>query len=236
MTRLTSLLLATCLVAAPAAFAQATQNSGTAAGADNATSGATTGSDNSAGPAAINGNPAVNTGGTTTSGGTNAGATTAKGGDQVNGDTRQFITFAAQGGMAEVQLGQLAQQKAENPQVKQFGQRMVTDHTQLNNQLMQVAQQIGVQPPTQLNEDHRDTLQKLEKRSGAAFDRAYIDNMVDDHQRDLRRFKNQAQDGDNPQVKNLAQQAVPILQQHLQMAQQIQASLKNGGTLSGSGQ
>jgi putative membrane protein len=91
---------------------------------------------------------------------------------------RQFVKKAAQGGLAEVQLGQLATEKAESPEVKQFGQRMVDDHTKANDKLKQVASDEGVTVPDKLNAKDAATKARLEKLSGKAFDRAYMHDMV----------------------------------------------------------
>jgi putative membrane protein len=134
---------------------------------------------------------------------------------------KAFAMKAASGGLTEVQLGQLAQQKATSPQVKQFGSRMVTDHTQANQELMQIAEQANLQLPTQPDRQDNATIQKLRGTSGSAFDSAYTQNMVQDHQQDVAEFRKEAQNGSDPALKSFAQKYLPILQQHLQMAQTL---------------
>jgi putative membrane protein len=128
---------------------------------------------------------------------------------------------AAQGGEAEVQLGQLAQQKAESPDVKAFGQRMVDDHTKANDQLKQVASQKGVTLPSQPDSKDKAEKARLEKMSGAQFDKAYMNYMVSDHKKDVADFQKEASHASDPDVKNFAQTTLPTLQSHLQQAESI---------------
>ena len=132
-----------------------------------------------------------------------------------------FATKAAVGGRAEVTLGQLAAQKAASPQVRAFGQKMVTDHTQANQELQAIAKQQNLTLPT--NQDSASTAmeQRLQSSSGSAFDTAYTHDMVQDHQQDVAEFQQEAASGQDPALKAFAQKYLPVLQQHLQMAQQI---------------
>ena len=108
-------------------------------------------------------------------------ASAAPGGTMAAGD-KQFAQKAAMGGMSEVQLGQLAQQKAGNDAVKQFGSRMVQDHGKANDELKQIAGAQGVQLPDSLDKKHMQEMQKLQKLEGAAFDREYMNSQVAMHQ------------------------------------------------------
>jgi putative membrane protein len=134
---------------------------------------------------------------------------------------QKFMKEAAQAGAAEVELGQLAQQKAESPDVKAFAQRMVDDHTKANDQLKQVASQKSVTLPSQ--PDAKDTAEKarLEKMSGAQFDKAYMNYMVADHKKDVADFQKEASRANDPDVKNFVQTTLPTLQSHLQQAESI---------------
>ena len=134
---------------------------------------------------------------------------------------REFVRKAAQGGLAEVQLGQLATEKAASPEVKQFGQRMVDDHAKANDQLKQIAQQQGIQVPDQLDAKDAATKARLEKLSGKEFDRAYMRDMVTDHTKDVTEFKHEANSGKDSAVKSFAQQTVPTLEDHLKEAKSI---------------
>jgi putative membrane protein len=132
---------------------------------------------------------------------------------------RTFATEAAQGGLAEVELGQLAVQKATSPQVKQFAQRMVTDHSKANRDLEQLAKSENLDLPTQVDAKQKSEMDRLRGMSGSAFDAAYMQQMVQDHQKDVSEFQKQAQSGGDPALKGFAQKYLPTLQQHLQMAQ-----------------
>ena len=134
---------------------------------------------------------------------------------------RQFVKKAAQGGLAEVQLGQLATEKAASPEVKQFGQRMVDDHTKANDQLKQVASEEGVTVPDQLDAKDAATKARLEKLSGKAFDRAYMHDMVMDHTKDVSEFRMESKNASDPAVKNFAKETLPVLESHLKEAKSI---------------
>src|SRR3984885_9861776 len=134
---------------------------------------------------------------------------------------RMFVTKAMQGSMAEVQLGQLTLEKSNNDQVKQFAQRMIDDHTKLNEQMKPVAQQLGVTPPNQISKGDRKTIAKLQALSGPAYDQAYIQDMVKDHKQDLSDFQMEASSGQDQTVKDAANQGSKVIAQHLQMIEQI---------------
>jgi putative membrane protein len=132
-----------------------------------------------------------------------------------------FVRKALEGGAVEVQLGQLAQQKSQSEDVKQFGQKMVEDHTQLAEQMKPIAQQLGVKEPKGLSKKDKQLIAKLEGLFGPQFDEAYIQAMVKDHKEDLKEFKDEAQSALNQNVKLAAQQGAGVISQHLQMIQQI---------------
>lgn len=134
---------------------------------------------------------------------------------------RMFVTKAMQGSMAEVQLGQLTLQKSSNDQVKQFAQRMIDDHTRMNEQMKPVAQQLGVAPPTQVSKKDRQTMGKLQALSGSAYDQAYIKDMIKDHRQDLSEFQTEAASGQDQTVKDAALQGSKVIAQHLQMVEQM---------------
>jgi putative membrane protein len=134
---------------------------------------------------------------------------------------RAFVMKAAQGGLAEVQLGQLATQKASSDEVKQFGQRMVDDHSKANDQLKQLATQKGIAIPDQLSSKDAATKARLEKLSGEQFDRAYMHDMVTDHTKDVSEFRTESKTAKDADVKNFASQTLPTLQEHLKQAQKV---------------
>jgi putative membrane protein len=137
-----------------------------------------------------------------------------------------FVSTAAQDGLAEVELGRMAAQKATDPAVKSFAQRMVADHSRMNTQLQQVAQSQNMTMPTSISPKEQAEMNRLSSLSGAAFDKAYMQRMVSDHKKDVAEFENEANNGDNPQVKALAAQSLPTLQEHLKLAEETLAQLK----------
>jgi putative membrane protein len=132
-----------------------------------------------------------------------------------------FAKDAAQGGVADVKLGQLAQDKGTSDAVKEFGKRMVDDHSAANDKLKSIAQQESVNLPTNLNKKDQATYDKLSKLSGDAFDRAYARDMVKDHQDDIAAFRQEVSNGQDPQIKSFASGTLPTLQDHLKMAREM---------------
>jgi putative membrane protein len=132
-----------------------------------------------------------------------------------------FMMKAAQGGMAEVELGQLAQQNAQSPEVKAFGERMVRDHTKAGDELKQLASQEGVALPTTLDAKDQATKQRLSGLHGAAFDKAYMQDMVTDHRKDIAEFKHEASTGNDQNVRNWAGKTLPTLESHLREAEKV---------------
>ena len=139
-----------------------------------------------------------------------------------------FVKKAARGGLAEVELGQLATQKASSEEVKKFGQRMVDDHGKANDQLKQVAEQEHINLPTEPSAKDKATKARLEKLSGEQFDRAYMKDMVQDHRTDVAEFAHESKMGKNPSVKGFAQQTLPTLREHLKEAEKIAPKQKTG--------
>lgn len=137
-----------------------------------------------------------------------------------------FAVTAAEGGLMEVQLGQLAQSNASSPQVKEFAQRMVEDHGKANDELRALAQQKNITLPTSLSEKHQKKFNELNDKKAEDFDKAYIDFMVDDHQEDIDAFQKEADKGTDADLKSWAAAKVPTLQHHLDMAKAAQDALK----------
>jgi putative membrane protein len=148
----------------------------------------------------------------------------------------KFAMEAAVGGMEEVQLGQLAAQKGASDEVRQFGQKMVDDHSKANQDLMQVASGKGWTLPTALDAKHQADVQKLSALTGDAFDRAYVKMMVSDHKKDVGEFQKESARGMDADVKSFATRTLPTLQEHLQMIQRIndKMTLRKSGNLSNS--
>lgn len=136
-----------------------------------------------------------------------------------------FITQAAEGGQAEVELGRLATRHAASDQVKLFGQRMIDDHTKADNDLMNIANREGFTLPNKIDHKDQKEINHLAKLNGPKFDKAYMKYMVKDHKKDVKDFKHEADHGRNPAVKNFASQTQPVLQQHLQLAEQTKSEV-----------
>lgn len=144
----------------------------------------------------------------------------------VDENTRTWMDKAANAGNAEVEIGQLAQQKATNERVKNFAQMMVTDHSKANDDLKTIAGQKNVNLPTGMDEDHMKHKEELSKKSGADFDKAYINMMIDGHKKVIDHFEKAAKDATDPDVKNFASQKLPTIKMHLDSAQAIKKALK----------
>ncbi len=139
-----------------------------------------------------------------------------------NFSDQAFVAKALQGGVAEVQLGQLAQEKSQSNDVKQFAQKMVSDHSQMGDKWFKpVAKQMGVSEPKGPSKKDKKLIEKLQALSGPEFDTEYIQAMVKDHKADLKDFQNEAQMAQDPSVKQIAQQGSTVIQQHLQLIEQI---------------
>ena len=134
---------------------------------------------------------------------------------------KKFVRSALEGGNAEVQLGQLAAQKGNSEDVKQFGQKMVDDHTKLGDQMKEVAQKEGISAPSGVPAKDKALEAKLKSLSGDAFDKAYIQAMVKDHRHDLSEFKKEADSGNDTNIKDAASQGAQVISEHLKMAEQI---------------
>jgi putative membrane protein len=134
--------------------------------------------------------------------------------------TQEFVKHAAQGGMAEVELGRIAADKASDPDVKQFGQRMVDDHSKANDELKNLASSKGIQLPAKTDPKHQALIDRLNKLSGQEFDRAFMQAMTTDHNHDVAEFQRYARSGSDPEVKAWAEKTLPTLQDHQQLAKQ----------------
>ncbi len=145
---------------------------------------------------------------------------------QVAASDRKFVREAAQGGMAEVEFGKLATEKASSDEVKKFGQRMVDDHTKAGDELKQVASEKGIVLPQHLSAKDKLTKERLSKLSGAQFDRAYMSDMVKDHTQDVAEFQHEANSGTDSAVKDFAAKTLPTLQDHLREAKQIAPTVR----------
>ena len=137
----------------------------------------------------------------------------------------EFAKKAAQGGMAEVKLGQLAQSKGQSEAVKNFGKRMESDHGKAGEELQSIASREHLDLPAEIDKEDQANYDRLSKLSGKEFDREYVNLMVDDHQKDVSEFKREVQTGQDDAVKSFAVQTLPTIQEHLQMIRKIQKDI-----------
>jgi putative membrane protein len=143
----------------------------------------------------------------------------------VSSKDKTFFMKASQGGLTEVEAGKLAQEKGSSQDVKDFGAMMVKDHTQNNSDLMTLAQTKGVTVSDKLDSMHQGMIDKLSALSGAAFDKAYIDDMVKGHTKMLKLMKGEESSKD-ADLKDFATKTSDTVQMHLTKAEDIQKSLK----------
>ena len=142
---------------------------------------------------------------------------------------QKFAKTAAAGGMAEVQLGQLAVKNGENPKVKEFGQKMVDDHTKANDELKSIAAQKNIQLPTTVMPKDQALMDKLSKMSGASFDKAYMSAMTKDHQKDMSEFEQESNSGQDSDLKGFAAKTLPVLKSHMDMAKDTASAVGASG-------
>jgi putative membrane protein len=154
---------------------------------------------------------------------TNAVAT---GGIAVDEADAKFTTQAAVGGMAEVELGKMALEKSSNPQVKEFANMMVKDHGMANTELMDIAKQKNITLPSTVDDEHKKKMDDLSKKTGADFDKAYVDAMVSDHKSTLKLMEDESRDGKDAELKAFATKTAPVVQSHLVMINKINDSMK----------
>lgn len=148
----------------------------------------------------------------------------------VEDDDAEFAVKAADAGLAEIELGKLAMEKASDQRVKDFAQRMVTDHQKANDELMTIATRHNITLPPVVSEEHTDKQRKLRERSGRDFDREYIDIMVRDHDKVVSLFEDAASDARNADLKAFASKTLPTLKDHHEKARALRESLGGGRT------
>src|ERR1044072_8358205 len=140
-----------------------------------------------------------------------------------------FIMDAAMGGMMEVELGRVAAQQGMSAEVKQFGQRMVDDHSQANSELMTLASSKGITLPTELDAKHREHVTKMSGMTGADFDREYSKMMLSDHRKDVSEFEKESTRGTDADLTAFATKTLPTLKEHLRMAEALPGAKTGAG-------
>lgn len=148
--------------------------------------------------------------------------------DMVGGSEKDedFIKEATSGGLMEVELGRYAQQNAQNPRVRNFGAMMVRDHSQANDELKAILTQKNLNVPATMEDNHRNKMNDIQKKTGADFDKEYMGEMVDDHEKDVDKFKRYAENGNDPELKAFAAKTLPVLLMHQDSAKKIRDAIK----------
>jgi putative membrane protein len=159
--------------------------------------------------------------------GTGTTSSTAMASDKLSWGDRRFVTKAADNGQAEVQVAELAAQRATNPEVKSFAQKLVEDHTKVNTELMSLASQKNVK--VDLDDDKDRAYNRLNKKSGSEFDQEFVEHMIDQHEDDVKMFEKAASDAKDPQLRAFASKHVSHLREHLQEAQSLRQSVMPTG-------
>jgi putative membrane protein len=140
---------------------------------------------------------------------------------RVEKDASDFAVKAANGGLMEVEAGKLAEDKGMSPRVKDFGAMMVKDHGEANNKLKSVASSLNIALPESVSNDAKKDIEKLDKKNGKDFDKAYVDMMVDDHEKDVAEFRKAADNCSDSTLREFARQTLPVLEKHLDSIKSI---------------
>lgn len=146
---------------------------------------------------------------------------------RIEDDSRDFVKTAASSGRMEVELGKLAQEKAQDQQVKDFAQKLVNEHQQANNKLKNIASNQNINVPQQMKDDHKNKVEDLREKSGQEFDKEYMDIVVNAHEDDISEFEDAQDDVKNQELKSWISSTLPNLRNHLEEAKRIQDNLEN---------
>jgi putative membrane protein len=138
---------------------------------------------------------------------------------------KDFVKTAIEINIAEIQIGHLALEKGSTIDVRRFAQRMIVDHTRLDNKIKPVAEKIGIAVPAELAPDDQALLTKLEGESGAEFNETYVHAMVEGHTKAVQLYKTEETDAQDPAVKSAALHGEPVIAEHLRMAEHLQSML-----------
>lgn len=139
-----------------------------------------------------------------------------------------FVQKAMEGGLSEIGLGELAQSRGSSPQVREFGMIMVSDHQKANDELRELAQQNGYENlPLTVPSGTQKGYDQLSDKNGTDFDKAFIQQMIKDHEKTVKLFRKQAENGKDEQLRNWATRTLPILEQHLEQAKRLRETIKN---------
>src|SRR5579885_2326379 len=138
---------------------------------------------------------------------------------------QQFITEAARANMAEIEIGQLAEERASSQDVKNFAREMVQDHRKPIDKLQQLASSYGVSLPASISSEDADLRSRLASLSGSDFDKQFVESMLKGHKEAIAKFDDEAARGSDPSVKSYAAETLPVLQNHMRMAEDLAGKL-----------
>jgi putative membrane protein len=150
--------------------------------------------------------------------------------DKKNISDADFAREASAGGLAEVNLGRIGVQRAVNPEVRRFAQRMVDDHSKANQELINLANRKGFTLARTMDQEHQQLADRLMKMSGEEFDRTFMKHMLKDHKDAVALFEAKSQNARDPDLKQFATMTLPTLREHLRMAQQLAGEKEATGT------
>lgn len=150
---------------------------------------------------------------------------------RMNQQDKDFARLAAQANRGEIEIGTLAQQKASNDAVKEFGKRMVEDHTNAGHELRNWSAQTNFKLPTGITADDSSTKSSLSSESGTQFDQKYMQSQLKDHKQVIAAFEKEIQDGQDPQLKQIAAKILPVLQDHVRLAEDVAGKLGMSGKM-----
>ena len=136
-----------------------------------------------------------------------------------------FVEEAASGGMMEVELGNMASEKAISKEVKEYGELLAKDHSKANEELKTIAKNDNIVFPDKMSKKHNEIVENFKKVKKEKFDKKYIDMMTEDHKKDIQKFEKAAEDNKNVDVKEWAKKTLPTLKKHLQKAENISDTL-----------
>ena len=134
-----------------------------------------------------------------------------------------FINTVGAGGHAEVEMGEIAQSRAQRADIRAFAAQMVSDHTAAGNELAALAQQKQMTPPADMDQHHKMKSDQLANTYGTEFDRVYAEGQVEDHTAVVAAFQDEITNGTDADVKAFAEKHLPTIQHHLEMARQMQS-------------
>lgn len=136
-----------------------------------------------------------------------------------------FAMQTAQRGVAEIEMGKLAAERASNPDVKAFAEQMIADHSKASERLRNIAEKQNLTLPTTMNGQQQALYDLLKSKTGADFDKAYVDDAEKDHEQEVKRFQQEADKGKDEQIKSFAAETLPIIQAHLEKIKAIQSKI-----------